>query len=141
MAALTQPRMQRFDTWKNVPLVLAAGATVFTNGMACFDTANQVVAKGSVSTTLVRCGEFLQSLDNSASGSTAIVMVNLDKEVLVRWYDNDTVAPVTLALLYTTNVFIKDDHTVTATSSGHSSAGRLLFIDPVKGIGVIQPNL
>lgn len=139
MAALTQSRMSVESKFKNIPLVLAGSTSVFEGGIACLDTSAHVCTKGAASNAnLIRVGEFLQDYDNSGSTATANVMVSLNQEIVIRWYDSVTGgSAVTVANLYAT-VYIFDDHTLTTSSSGNSSAGRLWAVDPVKGVGVVQ---
>ena len=137
MAALTQARMSITQPLKNIPLPLAAGQTVWMNGIACGDTSAGTVKKGaSGNANLLRIGEFMQNLDNSAGTGTIQVMVSLDKEIVVRWYDNATGAnAVTSANLFA-DVYMLDDHTVTTASSGNSKAGRVWGVDAIKGVAV-----
>lgn len=60
-------------------------------------------------------------------------MVNLDREVVARWYDNDTGTAVVAANVGS-DCYILDDHTVTGSSTGNSVAGRVWQVDSVKGV-------
>lgn len=141
MSALTQPRMGKEGCWKNIPLVLAASTVVYAGGIAVLDPTNGVGTKGVAGTsTFIRVGEFIESIDNSASTATSYVMVSLDREITLRWYDNVTGGnAVTAANLYNT-CYILDDHTVTMASSGNSPAGRVWQLDPIFGVAVQETN-
>jgi len=137
MAALTQGRMTRETRIKTIALPLAAGQKVFQGGIACADTSTSTVKKGaSGNANLLRLGEFAESMDNSAGGSSVNVLVSLDKEIVTRSYDNDTGGnAVTTSNLFT-DVYILDDHTVTTSSSGNSKAGRVWAVDSTNGVAV-----
>lgn len=142
MAALTQPRMPIEERWKNIPLVLAGSTAVYAGGIAVLAPASNVCTKPvSGTSTFIRVGEFLESVDNSATTATSFVMVSLDREITLRWYDNATGgAAVTSSQLYTTTVYMLDDHTVTSTAGSNSAAGRVWAIDPVKGVAIQETN-
>ncbi|SRR5216684_1629859 len=137
MAALTTKRQTRETRAKHIPLPLAAGQTVYQGGIACGDTSTGTVKKGaSGSTTLLRIGEFDENLDNSVPTTTTNVLVNLDHEIVIRWYDNATGANAVAASTLFNDVYILDDHTVTTASSGNSKAGRVWMVDSTNGVGV-----
>lgn len=138
MAALTQAFMGRELRLNSVALPLAGSQSVFQGGMACADTATGTVKKGAAANAnLIAIGEFGQTFDNSASTATVQVLVILNKEIVCRWYDNATGANAVLSTdLFSTAVYILDDHTVTKASSGNSAAGRVWAVDSVKGVAV-----
>lgn len=137
MSALTQARMGIEQTIKNFSFPLAGSVKAWQGGMACADTSAGVVTPGVAgSTTLLRIGEFAESIDNSASTATAKVLVFLDKEIVVRWFDNSTGGSAVTAANLFSDVYIADDHTVTTTSSGNSKAGRVWAVDSLKGVAV-----
>lgn len=136
MAALTQKRMTRNETFRTKSLPLATGQTVYQGGMACYDTAALgALKKGASGTsTLVRIGNFAENADNSASGAP-FVNVRLDKELFAAWYDNATGAgAITMATNGFGPAYILDDHTVTATAGSNAIAGRVWDVDSVKGV-------
>ena len=130
MAALTDKRMTKETRLKNVALPLAGSQKVFQGGIACADTTAAAVKKGaSGNSNLLRLGEFLENVDNSGTSAKSQVLVSLDQEVVVRWYDNDTGANAVSATSIFTDVYILDDHTVTTSSSTNSKAGRVWLYD------------
>lgn len=139
MASLTQPRMRLETTLKSISLPLAAGATAWANGIACADTGANVVKPGAAgNANLRKIGEFEESVNNSAGTGTVMVLVNLDHELVGRWYDNATGAnAATLSNLFAP-VYIQDDHTVTTSASGNSEAGRVWGVDAIKGVLVVS---
>lgn len=140
MSALNQARMPIELRLKVVALPLAAALVAHEGGMACIDTSAGSVKPGVAgNANLVRVGDFQESVDNSAGTATTPVMVNLDREVVCKWFDNATGAAAVVALFST--AYIADDHTVTVTSSGNSASGRVWAIDSVKGVAVETTNL
>jgi hypothetical protein len=140
MAALTDKRMTRETRFKNKAFPLDASTKVFQGGIACGDTATGLVTKAQAATGLLKIGEFAESVDNSSGAAGALsVLVSLDREVIARWYDNDTGTPVAAANVFS-DCYLLDDHTVTATSAGHSVAGRVWAVDSVKGVLVESYN-
>jgi hypothetical protein len=134
MAALTDKRMTRETRFKNKAFPLDASTKVFQGGIACGDTSTGNVTKGQAGTSLIKIGEFVESVDNSAGGAGALsALVSLDREIVARWYDNDTGTPVTAAEVFS-DCYVLDDHTVTGSSTGNSKAGRVWAVDSVKGV-------
>lgn len=124
------PRETRF---KNKAFPLAA-VKVFQGGIACIDTSSGNITKGAASTTLLKIGEFAESVDNSGGSAGALsVLVSLDREIVARWYDNDTGTAVTASDVGQ-DCYILDDHTVTFSATGNSKAGRVWAVDSVKGV-------
>ena len=137
MAALTQARMPIETRLNTVALPLAASATAWQGGMACADTSAGTVKPGAASNAnLLRIGLFAESIDNSASTATTQILVKLDHEVVVQWFDNATGGNAVTSSNLFADVYILDDHTVTTSSSGNSKAGRVWAVDSVKGVAV-----
>jgi hypothetical protein len=139
MSLLTQARMGRQTNIKEIALPLVGGLKAFQGGRACLDTsANVVRPMISGNANLISVGEFAESLDLSAvtAGATSPVLISLDQELVLRWYDNATGSlAVTSANLYQ-NVYMLDDHTVQNSASGNSVAGRCWYLDPVNGVAI-----
>ena len=136
MAALSQKRVPIEERARVVALPMAA-VKVYQGGIACWDTANGVVTNGKASTTLIKIGEWEVSYDNSGGVSGgAQVLVDLDTEFMLRWYDNDPGGGALVAANIGTMVYILDDHTVTSTSAGNSFAGRLWKLNSIKGAAI-----
>lgn len=134
MAALTTQRMTLETRFKNKAFPLNASTKAWQGGIACLDTSTGHVTKGQAGTTFKKIGEFAETVDNSAGGDGALsVLVSLDREVVARWYDNDSGTAVTAANVGS-DCYILDDHTVTGASSGNSVAGRVWAVDSVKGV-------
>jgi hypothetical protein len=134
MAALQDKRMTRETRFKHKAFPLAASTKVYQGGIACLDTSTGDVTKGAASTTLKKIGEFDETVDNSSGSAGALyAMVNLDREVVARWYDNDTGTAVVAANVGS-DCYILDDHTVTGASSGNSVAGRVWAVDSFFGV-------
>ncbi len=140
MSALNQARTPIELRLKIYPLPLAAGLVAYQGGMACIDISAGTVKPGVAgNANLVRVGEFEESVDNSAGTGTAYVMVNLDKEIVCKWYENSTGGGAITTLFG--SAYIADDHTVTGTSGSNSVAGRVWATDTVKGVAVETTNL
>lgn len=138
------PRQVAGRTLKDVALTLAGSVKAAQGCRACADTATHTAKPAVAGTsTLKSFGEFMETLDNSASTATTQVMVSLDRQVFARWYENSTGANAVTAAacLYDTNIYWADDHTVTTSSSGNSSAGRCWAVDPVYGVLVQSLDL
>jgi hypothetical protein len=125
----------------DIPLPLDGSQKAFIGGIACGDSSTGGVKPGQASTTLLRIGEFAQTIDNSASTAQITVMVSLDHEVFARWYDNATGANKVLVTDLFNDVYMLDDHTVTKASSGNSKAGRVWGVDTLKGVLVESQTL
>lgn len=121
---------------------LAAGATAWEGGMACYDTsAYGSVKQGAVSTTLKPLGRFLQSVNNSAGGSAVPVGVELFVEALCQVWDSVASGGVITAANLFQEVYIASDHELTTTSTGASVYGIVLGFSPQgypNGV-VVQP--
>ena len=144
MSALAQARSPREFRFKVIALPLTAGKIAYQGGMACVDSGNNDVRPGEASNTgLVRVGNFAETLDNSAGSSTAQVLVELDKEVVCQWYDNDTGSNALTSGELFESAYILDDHTVSKSSgsSTRSVAGRVWAVDSVNGVAVETTNL
>jgi hypothetical protein len=145
MSALSAARAQLVfrGTIKKLTYPLAAGATAWEGGLACIDTsAYGSVKQGQVSTTLIPIGWFIQSVNNSAGGSTVPVGVELFTEKDISYWDSVTGAgAITSANLFQP-VYIADDHTLTTVSTGASEFGRVWAISPQgypNAVGVQAP--
>lgn len=136
MAALTQARMTRETRLKNVALPLAIGAKCFTGGACYADFLAGVVRQGQgANPAMMRIGEFIDQVDNTSGGSTVLVLVSLNDEIILRFYDNDAGSPVGAANIFQ-NCYALDDHTVTMAAQGASIAGRVWTVDTINGVGV-----
>jgi hypothetical protein len=116
-------------------LPLDSGQTaVYKGGRACGDTATGTVKKAVAGvSTLLSLGEFAETI--TAPVTNQLVNVRLDHEVWAYWYDNATGGNAIVASqLFTEGAYWLDDHTVTASSSGNSVAGRIWGVDPVRGV-------
>jgi hypothetical protein len=116
--------------WGYKPFVLKSGVLAEKGKMACLDTteSGKVVA-GKASTTLIPIGWFMETLTGDG---VKTISVMLFEELRLAWWDNDAGAPLGASdILHP--CYVLDDHTVTATDTGHSVAGVVLGIDPAKG--------
>jgi hypothetical protein len=128
-------RMTKEERWKKHLFPLSAGETAERGKMACLDTSTGECVAGQASTTLIHIGSFAEDVDNSAGGSAVPVNVDLDRELVVRYWDNDTGSAVAASDVGS-DCYILDDSTVTMTSAGHSKAGRVWAVDTVRGVAV-----
>ncbi|HEY1956040.1 MAG TPA: hypothetical protein VGH28_10510 [Polyangiaceae bacterium] len=138
MAALAKERTQKPLFIKSIRLPMGANFKAWKGGMACIDTAAAgVVVQGKTSTTLTRIGQFAETVDNTGGAASAqLVNVDLDREICCMGFVND--GTITSANLLT-NVYVADDHTVTATATGASHSGyvwklegtALVFVGPL----------
>lgn len=143
MSNLLQARQPREENWKTVALPLAAGQKVFRGGRAVVDVTNhQVVKMASGTAGFKSIGEFQEDVDNSAGSNPVNVLVSLDNEIVIRFYDNatggsaiSTTATGTGGYFFAT-AYMLDDHTVTATAGSNGTAGRVWFVTADGRVGV-----
>jgi hypothetical protein len=134
MAALTGPRTPRADSIQNVSLPLAA-QTVWKGGCAAYDTAALgSVKKMAATATLVAIGVFEESVVNGGAAGSINVLVRLQHEIDVTWFEN--AGNITLAANLFGLAYFVDDHTVSATVGTNAVAGRIWDVDSLKGVAV-----
>jgi hypothetical protein len=134
VAALTQSRMPRRETFSELALPLAV-QSVFKGGAACYDTAALgSVKKGAATATLVPIGLFAEDAVNAGAAGSVQVMVRLQREIHVTWFEN--AGNITLAANLFGPAYFVDDHTVSATVGTNGPAGRIWDVDPIKGVAV-----
>jgi hypothetical protein len=117
--------------WGYKPFVLKSGVVAEKGKLACLDTteSGKVVA-GKASTTLVPIGWFMESFTGDGVKTISVMLFD---EIRLAWWDNDGGAPLAASdILHA--CYILDDHTVTATATGHSLAGVVMGIDSAKGV-------
>lgn len=136
MANLTISRSpaSTYETLSTISLPLAV-QHVYKNGGACYDTS----ALGSVkkaaggSATLIAIGLFDEDMDNSGGSAGSLsVLVKLQREIRCFWFENG--GNITLASNLFGLAYWSDDHTLTATSTSNSIAGRIWDVDATKGV-------
>lgn len=148
MAALTQARMPRETQYKTIsmPVNFGSGMKSFQGGIACADTTTHFVAPGvAANATLTKIGQFAENFDNTAGTAAMTVLVRLDREITVFWYDNATGGAAVSTTVgggsFFTTCYILDDHTVTNSSSGNSAAGRVWDCNTTNGVAVQATGL
>jgi hypothetical protein len=135
MGALTSERTSREFNGKYILLPLDSGQTaVYKGGRATIDTATGTVKKAVTGVaTLLSVGEFAETIPAPVSGQQ--VNVQLDREIVAKWYDNATGGNAIVAsALGTSNAWWLDDHTVQNSAGGGSVAGRVWGVDAIKGV-------
>jgi hypothetical protein len=123
-------RMVTKAYWGYHLYTLKSGVLAEKGKMAAIDTADGSVTKGATSTTLIPLGIFAETLTGNG---TLQIQVELFEEIVGRWWNNDTGAAVTAAMLGQA-CYIKDDQTVTSLSTGASKAGTVMAVDAIKGV-------
>jgi hypothetical protein len=133
MSALTAARVVLVEdgTIKKFVAPLKAGSTAWEGGVACIDSASTgSVTQGAVSTTLLPIGKFIQSVNNSAGGTTLPVGIELQRERNLTYLDSVTGGnAVTSANLFQ-KVYLTSDHELSTSSSGNSKAGLVWAVGP-----------
>ena len=111
---------------------LAAGQVVYQGNLAAIDLTTGTVKNGTGSNKSLRViGHFTRNCD--ATSGAISCLVALDRPVTAAWLPNDTVAPVTSA--YTGQlVYVKDNHTVTLTSTDNCVAGICWCVSALDGV-------
>ena len=138
MGALTSARMPREVKVKHLALPLAVGAKAFFGGIACVDfVAGKMVQGQGSDSQLEAIGEFENdiAIDNTAGSAVVQVLVNLDREKVLKYYANDTTTPVQATDVFKI-CFILDDNTATMNPDGAAALGRVWDVDSVQGVGV-----
>jgi hypothetical protein len=134
VTALINDRATPERTVKTLGLPVAVATPIcFKGARACIDTTTGKCVPGKPSTTLVPVGLFAERVDNRAGAQTVLAQVNLDREIILRWYAND--GTVTAAALLQ-DCYILDDQTVTMNPTGASKSGRIWQVDTVRGVAV-----
>lgn len=133
MAALSNKRLLRKQSVKELSLTLKSGKVAYQGGRACLNTADgKCYPAASGVATLVSIGFFKDNVD-ATSGDKA-VLVELDTEVDAAWMRNDTLGSPAGSADVGSECYLLDDQTVTMSSSGNSKAGRVLRVDSTKGV-------
>lgn len=133
MTALIMERASRIERWTHHPFPLAAGTKAYKGGLAAIDTATGKVKPGVAAAGLIYIGKFDETIDASAAEQQ--VSVDLGMEIEVVWWNNDTGAPVTAAMVGGP-CYVLDDQTVTSLSTSRSLAGRVWLVDAIYGVAV-----
>jgi hypothetical protein len=137
MTAATTPIVPEYEITDCPALPLANGFHGVQGTMAVYDTSDNLIKPAaSGSTTLVPIGRFENDVDNTAGSAPVNCLVRLDRPVLITYWANDTVNPVTELF---SKAYMLDNQTVTESASGNSLAGEVWRIDAIKGIGVVTP--
>jgi hypothetical protein len=138
MAALTANRLDFApEVWDQKTMPLAAGQHAFAGAIACIDTATGTVKKGATSTTLLAIGFFAEEVDNSGGGASVPVNVDFFRPIRGRWITNDTAGGAVAAANVGSYCYVKDDQTVTITSTGASKAGRVWAVGVIDGVSSV----
>ncbi len=125
------------ETWKYHLFSLAAHKTAWQGARACIDTSTgYCVPAVAGSSTLVPIGVFAESVDNAAGASAVDVNVNLDKEIVLRWFNNDDGGGAIASTDLLKTCYLKDDQTVTISSASNSAAGQIWAVDTSDGVAV-----
>ena len=136
VSALSGRRLQRPFKFSAIEM---AGATqqTYQGGRACVDTSTGLVVKGVASNTLIPIGVFTEN-QNTQSGGT--VHIQLDREVVARWYENSASTDQITTADILKDVYVIDDQTVAKTNGGNtrSIAGRVWKIDSAKGAVLVE---
>lgn len=125
--------MSSMERWTHHLFPLAIGNKSFKNGLATIDLSTGKCEPGHVESDLVVIGKFDEAID--ATLVETPVNVNLGMEIEIEWWANDTVSPVTAAMLLSM-CYVLDDQTVSSDGSGRSIAGRIWAVDTLKGVAV-----
>jgi hypothetical protein len=133
VTALTKERSRSQEAWKYIQFTLASGNKAYKGGLAAIDQSTGKCEPGHNESDLFPVGVFAETVD--ATSAEKLVNVDLQEEIWVEWWKNDTGTAVTAAMV-TGLCYILDDQTVTADATGASIAGRVWKVDSVKGVAV-----
>ncbi len=132
MTALGNERMSNREGWIYKQFTLASGHKAWKNGIAAIDLGTGKVIPAETAADLIVIGKFAETID--ATSADKLVNVSFGREVWIEWFANDGTSIVATdlgALCY-----LKDDQSVTITSTGASIAGRIWGVDSGKGVAV-----
>ena len=132
---LSKPRLtlKRADgTYRIDQLGLKTSTTVYIGGLICVDSTGYAVP-GATATGLHAIGiltsdqpDFLPGSTFVNSGASGTKTINVERGIFK--LDNSGTDPVSVAN-NGTEIYIEDDHTVAATSTGKSIAGTQVWFD------------
>jgi hypothetical protein len=134
VTALTADLMITQAKWTRKALPLGPNQTVYKGGSACADTGNHYMVKGvSGNANLILLGVFAGDYVNASTVNTMLADVDFlqEKTVLYRANGNG----ITMASNFFGLAYALDDQTVTSSSGGNSSVGRIVDVDAVLGVG------
>ena len=129
----------RYKTYKTIKVILASAEVAVRGNLAVIDTTDGLAYDASsASTTLLPIGRFAEALTGDG---TLTVLIDLFEETTCHAWTNDT-APndVSIANLWS-EIYIKDQTTVSTSSGGstRSVAGRVIAIE--NGLIYVQAGL
>jgi hypothetical protein len=133
MTALIMERQNTMERWTHHLFTLAAGNKAWKNGKCGLDMSTGRVEPMHAETDLLYIGIFDETID--AAAGEQLVNVNLGMEIEIRWWNNDTVAPIAATAIGSI-CYSLDDQTVTADPTARSVAGRVWAVDSALGVGV-----
>lgn len=131
MTALSNKRMLKRVSVKELSLTLKSGEVAYQGGRACLNTSDGKCYPAQAGTTFVAVGFFKENAD--ASSGDVACLVTLDTELDACWMRNDAGSPAGSANVGS-ECYLLDDQTVTMSSGGNSKAGRVLKVDATKGV-------
>lgn len=137
MSDATTPRLAPYETIKYKFFPLAAGVKAVEGCAAVMDPATSTIKPQEAGTAgFLPLGQFTQTVDNSAGGSSVPCEVMLYDEIKIYYYANAAGGAAITALF--SEAYMLDNQTVTNTSNSGANAvaGRVMDINPTKGIGV-----
>lgn len=137
MTALAKQRVRHQETWKYKQFTLPSGKIAYPGGIAAGQTSGGSAGKvipGETSTTIFVVGLFAEKVD--ATSAAKLVTVDLQREVEIEWFANGTGGDEVTASDVFGLCYVKDDQTVSVSSTGKSVAGRVWAVDSSLGVAV-----
>jgi len=120
--------------WCERKVPLAATIVVYAGAMVCLDTADGMYKIGVASTTLINAGIAQESVDSTGTAAGATLCnIKFHRPITGRWFLNDSGGGAAVAASRGNDCYIKDDQTVTMTSTGASKAGRVWEVATIDG--------
>lgn len=133
MTALIMERASHIERWTHHGFTLTAGTKAWKGGLAVIDTATGKVKPGVAGAGLLYIGKFDETVDATLAEKN--VSVDLGMEIEVVWWNNDTGAPITAAMVGGP-CYVLDDQTVSSVGTSRSLAGRVWLVDAIYGVAV-----
>lgn len=135
MTALAAERRIVQEHWKYRKFTLTSGQKAYKGAKIAINTSTGNAVVGATGTTLFPIGIAAETVD--ATSGAKQLNVELDREIVVKWFKNDTGTAVVAANVGSL-CYILDDQTVTGSASGNSVAGRVWAVDTTLGVAVEQ---
>lgn len=134
MADISRERMRKQRSMKHFEFTLKVGQYAYKGLPAALERASGKVVVFDNTPGLVYIGCFDETKDATAAAKR--VSVDLGREVIVEFFDNDSTSPVSATTGILGGCWMTDNHSVGADPAAGSFAGTVWIVDSKDGVGV-----